>query len=115
MRLVVGEGDASDDSSLPTLALQHAGKSEYVFSVTFDREWAMTDQPESDDGELNKPRPQDPVEPVGTHVEMPLPQNMQLVLLLAIFVLAMFYTLYFASEIILPIAFAFVLNPPCQR
>jgi len=110
MRLVVGEGDASDDSSLPTLALQHAGKSEYVFPANFERERAMTDQPESDDGELNKPRPQGPVEPADTHVEMPLPQNMQLVLLLAIFVLAMFYTLYFASEIILPIAFAFVLN-----
>jgi hypothetical protein len=93
MRLVVGEGDASDDSSLPTLALQHAGKSEYVFPANFERERAMTDQPESDDGELNKPRPQDPVESADTHVEMPLPQNMQLVLLLAIFVLAMFYTL----------------------
>jgi predicted PurR-regulated permease PerM len=40
---------------------------------------------------------------------MPLTQNMQSVLLPAIFVLAMFYTLYFASEILLPIAFAFVL------
>ena len=70
----------------------------------------MDDQPGSDDGELNKLLPQDVVERAATRVEMPLPQNVQLVLLLAIFVLAMFYTLYFASEIILPIAFAFVLD-----
>ncbi len=70
----------------------------------------MTELPGSDDGDLNEPRPQDPIEPAGTRVEMPLPQNVQSVLLLAIFVLAVFYTLYFASEIILPIAFAFVLN-----
>jgi predicted PurR-regulated permease PerM len=69
----------------------------------------MADQSGSEGGELNEPRPRDPPEPAGTRVEMPLPQNMQSVVLLAIFVLAMFYTLYFASEIVLPIAFAFVL------
>jgi hypothetical protein len=70
----------------------------------------MTDQREAIGAGLDEPRPRNPIEPAGTRVEMPLPQNMQSVLLLAILVLAMFYTLYFASAIILPIAFAFVLN-----
>jgi len=47
---------------------------------------------------------------------MPLTQNMQSVLLPAIFVLAMFYTLYFASEIVLPIAFVlYLLQQPNMR
>jgi predicted PurR-regulated permease PerM len=69
----------------------------------------MADQSRSDGDALNGPRPRDQPDPTETRVEMPLPQNLQSVLLLAIFVLAMFYTLYFASEIVLPIAFAFVL------
>jgi hypothetical protein len=72
---------------------------------------AMADQSGTDGGELNEPRPRDPLKPAETRAEMQLPQkqNMQSVLLPAIFVVAMFYTLYFASEIVLPIAFAFVL------
>ena len=42
--------------------------------------------------------------------EMPLPQNLQTLLLLGIFILALFYTLYFASAIVLPVTAAFVLN-----
>lgn len=41
---------------------------------------------------------------------MPLPQNLQSLLLLGLFILAMFYTLYFASAIVLPITAAFVLK-----
>jgi predicted PurR-regulated permease PerM len=69
----------------------------------------MADWLGSDDGEPNEAASLTPLEPVETRVEMPLPQDMQSVLLLGIFVLAMFYTLYFASEIVLPVAFAFVL------
>jgi predicted PurR-regulated permease PerM len=42
--------------------------------------------------------------------EMPLPQDMQSLVLTGIFCLLILYTLYFASEIVLPIVFAFVLN-----
>jgi predicted PurR-regulated permease PerM len=42
--------------------------------------------------------------------EMPLPQNLQSLLLLGLFILALFYTLYFASAIVLPITAALVLN-----
>jgi predicted PurR-regulated permease PerM len=42
--------------------------------------------------------------------EMPLPQDLQSLLLLGIFIFALFYTLYFASAIVLPITAAFVLN-----
>jgi len=69
----------------------------------------MADWLGSNRSELNEPASLTPIEPVGTRIEMPLPQDMQSVLLLGIFVLALFYTLYFASEIVLPIAFAFVL------
>jgi predicted PurR-regulated permease PerM len=41
---------------------------------------------------------------------MPLPQDMQLLLLIGIFGLMTLYALYVASEIVLPIVFAFVLN-----
>jgi predicted PurR-regulated permease PerM len=67
----------------------------------------MADQPGSDDGELIEPR--DPLDLGVRRAEMPLPQDMQSVLLFGIFGLLMFYTLYLASEIVLPIAFAFVL------
>jgi predicted PurR-regulated permease PerM len=42
--------------------------------------------------------------------EMPLPTDLRTMLLLGIFVLLSFYTLYFAREILIPIIFAFVLN-----
>src|SRR4051794_35993060 len=42
--------------------------------------------------------------------EMPLPQSVQSFLLMAIFTLLTFYTLYFTSEVVLPIIFAVVLN-----
>jgi predicted PurR-regulated permease PerM len=42
--------------------------------------------------------------------EMPLPTDLRSILLLGIFVLLTFYTLYFAREILLPIIFAFILN-----
>jgi predicted PurR-regulated permease PerM len=42
--------------------------------------------------------------------EMPLPQNIQSLVLTGIFGLLILYTLYFASEIVLPIVFALVLN-----
>src|SRR5260370_20214242 len=41
---------------------------------------------------------------------MPLPKDMQALLLVGIFGLLFLYTLYFAGEIVLPILFAFVLN-----
>lgn len=41
---------------------------------------------------------------------MPLPKDLQAFLLMGIFSLLVFYTLYFTSEIMLPIFFAFVLN-----
>jgi predicted PurR-regulated permease PerM len=42
--------------------------------------------------------------------EMPLPQSVQSFLLMAIFTLLIFYTLYFTSAVVLPIIFAIVLN-----
>jgi len=41
---------------------------------------------------------------------MPLPQDIQSLVLIGIFGLLILYTLYFASEIVLPIVFAFVVN-----
>jgi len=42
--------------------------------------------------------------------EMPLPTDLRTILLLGIFVLLSFYTLYVAREILIPILFAFILN-----
>jgi predicted PurR-regulated permease PerM len=50
-----------------------------------------------------------PEPPVKRQV-MPLPQDLQSLLLIGILGLLVFYTLYFTSEIVLPIVFAFVLN-----
>jgi predicted PurR-regulated permease PerM len=61
------------------------------------------------DDELNDPPPSDPPLLAERREEMPLPQDIQSLLLLGIFGLLVLYTLYFASEIVLPIAFAFVL------
>ncbi len=63
-----------------------------------------------DDVELQEPRPWDSAEIPERRAGMPLPQDLQLVLLIGIFGLLLLYTLYFASEIVLPIVFAFVLN-----
>ncbi|MEA2781146.1 MAG: hypothetical protein QOK29_2690 [Rhodospirillaceae bacterium] len=41
--------------------------------------------------------------------EMPLPQNLQSLLLMGIFVLLMFFALYFTGEVVLPIIFAIIL------
>ena len=61
------------------------------------------------DDDPDEPRPGDGSELADRREEMPLPQDMHTLLLLGIFGLLMFYTLYFASEIVLPIVFAFVL------
>ena len=50
-----------------------------------------------------------PPEPEATR-RIPLPQDMQALLLAGIFGLLVLYTLYFAAEIVQPIMFAFVLN-----
>ncbi len=42
--------------------------------------------------------------------EMPLPTDLRTILLLGMFVLLSFYTLYVAREILIPILFAFILN-----
>jgi len=63
----------------------------------------------NDDDEPNQPRPDDPPEPAGRREEMPLPQDMHTLLLVGIFSLLTLYSLYLASEIVLPIVFAFVL------
>jgi predicted PurR-regulated permease PerM len=42
--------------------------------------------------------------------EMPLPQSVQSFLLMGIFTVLIFYTLYFTSQVVLPIIFAVVLN-----
>jgi hypothetical protein len=41
--------------------------------------------------------------------EMPLPQNLQSLLLLGIFVLLLFFALYFTGAVVLPIIFAIIL------
>jgi predicted PurR-regulated permease PerM len=61
------------------------------------------------DDDLTEPHPRDRPELAGRGEEMPLPQDMQTLLLLGIFGLLMLYSLYFASEIVLPIVFALVL------
>jgi predicted PurR-regulated permease PerM len=61
------------------------------------------------DDKLDEPRTREPRELAGRREEMPLPQDMQSLLLLGIFGLLMLYSLYFASEIVLPIVFALVL------
>lgn len=63
-----------------------------------------------DDIELKETRSWDSAETAERRAGMPLPQDMQLVLLVGIFGLLMLYTLYLCSEIVLPIVFAFVLN-----
>jgi predicted PurR-regulated permease PerM len=49
-------------------------------------------------------------DPPDKRLAIPLPQDIQSFLLMGIFSLLVFYTLYFTSEIMLPIFFAFVLN-----
>ncbi len=51
---------------------------------------------------------EDPKE-IAQEEEMPLPQNLSVLLLLGIFSLLFFYTLYFTSEIAIPIIMAFML------
>jgi predicted PurR-regulated permease PerM len=67
------------------------------------------------DGALDEKRPADPAELAEKREEMPLPQDLQTLLLVGIFGLLMLYTLYFTSEIALPIVFAFVLYLLLQR
>src|ERR1051325_8182783 len=50
------------------------------------------------------------VEPPEKRQDMPLPQDLQTFLLMAILTLLVLAALYFTSEIMLPIFFAFVLN-----
>lgn len=63
----------------------------------------------SNESELAEPRVWDTVETVEKRAEMPLPQNIQSLLLLGIFGLLSLYMLYFTSEVVLPIVFAFIL------
>ena len=62
----------------------------------------------SDADELEGPR--SPLDFAGRRAEMPLPRDMQSLVLLGIFGLLILYALYFASEIVVPIVFAFVLH-----
>ena len=64
----------------------------------------------ADDVELKEARPWDAADDTERRAGMPLPQDLQLVLLIGIFGLLALYALYFSSEIVLPIVFAFVLN-----
>lgn len=63
---------------------------------------------DKDDTELSLREPEDPASEVSK--AMQLPQDMQALLLTAIFTLLVLYTLYFASEVVIPILFAFLLN-----
>jgi predicted PurR-regulated permease PerM len=54
--------------------------------------------------------PRSPLDFIGRRSEMPLPRDMQSLVLLGIFGLLILYALYFASEIVVPIVFAFVLH-----
>jgi predicted PurR-regulated permease PerM len=45
----------------------------------------------------------------GRQAEMPLPQNLQSLLLMGILALLMFFALYFAGEVVLPIIFAIIM------
>ena len=69
----------------------------------------MADQPRPDDGPPRDPSKADSPEAARRRAEMPLPQNMQTLLLLGIFGLMILCTLYFTAEIVLPIVFAAVL------
>jgi len=62
-----------------------------------------------DDDEVIEPAASDRSELAERREEMPLPQDMQTLLLFGIFVLLLICTLYFAAEVVLPIVFAFVL------
>jgi predicted PurR-regulated permease PerM len=65
----------------------------------------------SDDSNLIELPPLEAAEAIADRrEEMPLPQDMQSLVSTGIFCLLILYTLYFASEIVLPIVFAFVLN-----
>ncbi|MGE0723792.1 MAG: AI-2E family transporter [Alphaproteobacteria bacterium] len=77
---------------------------------------AMSDGPVTVDGgprselELVEPEPPIPDEPSERRPEIPLPQDIQSVVLICILALMIFYTLYFAGQVIRPILFAFVLH-----
>jgi predicted PurR-regulated permease PerM len=61
-------------------------------------------------GDLPEIQAEDFADPTRSTDEMPLPTDLRTLLLLGIFVLLSFYTLYFTREIAIPIVFAFVLN-----
>ena len=63
----------------------------------------------TDDDELEETRPRERPELAERREAMPLPQDMPTLLLVGIFGLLLMYTLYFASEVVLPVVFAFVL------
>jgi predicted PurR-regulated permease PerM len=54
--------------------------------------------------------PEAPDEPSERRSEIPLPEDVQSVVLISILALLLFYTVYFAGQIIRPVLFAFVLN-----
>jgi predicted PurR-regulated permease PerM len=61
-------------------------------------------------GDLQEIQAEDFADLAKSTDEMPLPTDLRTMLLLAIFVLLSFYTLYFAREILIPISFAFILK-----
>jgi hypothetical protein len=69
----------------------------------------------ADDVELKEPRAWDSDKAAEGLAGMPLPQDLQLLLLIGIFGLLVLYTLYFTSEIVLPIVFAFILSLRLSR
>ncbi len=64
----------------------------------------------ADDVELKDARPWDSAEETERRAGMPLPQDLQLVVQIGILGLLVLIALYFSSEVVLPIVFAFVLN-----
>jgi predicted PurR-regulated permease PerM len=61
-------------------------------------------------GDVAEIQPEDFADLAKPTDEMPLPTDLRTILLLGIFVLLSFYTLYVAREILIPILFAFILN-----
>jgi predicted PurR-regulated permease PerM len=70
----------------------------------------MSMSADSRPGDVAEIQPEDFADLAKPTDEMPLPTDLRTILLLGIFVLLGFYTLYVAREILIPILFAFILN-----
>jgi predicted PurR-regulated permease PerM len=70
----------------------------------------MSMSADSRPGDVAEIQPEDFADLAKPTEEMPLPTDLRTILLLGIFVLLSFYTLYVAREILIPILFAFILN-----